>query len=94
MRNSVISSSVSTIVAKANDRLVAAGVAMRTFLNHTSMREQHCGWHEPNVVSGCGKFIAVTFLWQRPWSSLKRFGQHAYALCPAYAAITRVAPRG
>lgn len=113
MRKSVISSLVTTIVAKANGRLVAAGVALRTLLNHTSMRERQSNWHESHValeqhyfcgpkgsqgMQGSGQMPslhdsirnAVVQLWQ----GLKRPEQRALALCPAYAAIARVASKG
>ena len=90
MRISVISSVVSTVVARVNDRLVAAGLAMRTLLNHTSMREQHSGWHEPRVLHGVHNFTVAGCSWPR---LSKRSGQRALALCPAYAAIARVSPR-
>jgi hypothetical protein len=40
MRKSVISSSVTTVVAHAIDSLVAAGMAVRAFLHHPNMRER------------------------------------------------------
>ena len=90
MRLSVISSLVSTVVAQVNDRLVAAGVALRTFLRHTSMRGQHSGWHEPRGQHGFSNLRIA----ECSWSGLcKRPGYRALALCPAYAAKTRVAPR-
>ncbi|MCC6512093.1 MAG: hypothetical protein IT423_23550 [Pirellulaceae bacterium] len=130
MRKSVISSSVSTIVAQANDCLVTAGVALRTLLHHTSMRERHFNWHEPMVAREqertyqrlgnqpsrnpllsddtgmrfgmpCSPSLPNSFdnmtnvvrqLWQN--ACLKRTAQPAYALCPAYAAIARVAQKG
>jgi hypothetical protein len=96
MRNSVISSSVATIVAQVNDCLVAAGVAVRTLLLcHTSMRDERRGWHEPHLglgslASGFGRFHAA----KHPWAGLKRSQQCAFAYCPAYAATARFAPKG
>lgn len=95
MRNSVISSSVSTVVAQVNDSLVAAGVAVRTLLRHTCMREQRSGWHRPRVVFesepfGLGSIIAARI----PGAGLKRSRQCALAYCPAHAANARFAPRG
>lgn len=92
MRKSLISSSVSTVVAQANDRLVAAGMAvLRTLLcltlHQTSKREPHTGWLKPIVAYGNRHF----FMAEKPWSNLRWFERRAYALCPAYAAIARVA---
>jgi hypothetical protein len=59
------------------------------------MREQRCGWHEPNFGNrhfGNGHFGNGHS--STPSTGLKRLGQHALALCPAYAAIARVAARG
>jgi len=111
MRKSVISSLVATIVAQAIGRLVAAGVALRTLLNHTSMRERQCNWHDAHqaleqhyahgplgsqampcssrMPGHCGNQV-VAMLWQ----GLKRPEKRAFALCPAYAAIARVASKG
>ena len=90
MRISVISSLVSAIVRPVNDCLVAAGVAVRTFLNHTSMRGHRSGWHEPQIKHGFGNFMVA----EGSWLGLcKQSRQRALALCPAYAAIARVAPR-
>lgn len=92
MRKSLISSSVSTVVAQANDRLVAAGMSvLRTLLSltfeQTSKREPHTGWLEPNVAHGNRHFLVA----EKPWSNPRWFQRRAYALCPAYAAIARVA---
>lgn len=90
MRLSVISSLVSTVVAQVNDRLVAAGVALRTCLNHMSMRGEHSGWHEPRGRRGFSNLQIA----KRSWPGMcKQPGGRALALCPAYAAIARVAPR-
>lgn len=112
MRKSVISSLVTTIVAQAIGRLVAAGVALRTLLNHTSTRERQCNWHDAQqaleqhyaygpfgsqgmpgsswMPGNCGNQTVVAMLWQ----GLKRPAKRANALCPAYAAIARVASKG
>ncbi len=47
MRKSIISSLVATVVAIANDRLVAAGVVAGARLRRNSMREHLGNWHEP-----------------------------------------------
>lgn len=47
MRKSIISSLVATVVAIANDRLVAAGVVADARLRRNSMREHLGNWHEP-----------------------------------------------
>lgn len=91
MRISVISSLVSTVVRQVNDCLVAAGVAMRTFLNHTSMRGHRSGWYESHITShGFGNFQIAGCSWAE---LCKQSRPRALALCPAYAAIAQVAPR-
>lgn len=106
MRNSVISSLVTTVVAQVNDRLVAAGVAVRTLLTRTwCMREQCRGWQESHAAfsphsQGFGNMHSA----EHPWAGLKKAGlkragliqaqQCAFAYCPAYAAAARFAPRG
>ena len=87
MRMSVISSLVSKVVAQVNDRLVAAGVAVRTLLRHTNMREQHSGWHEQHGISS---ITSAECSWMR---LSKQPSKRALALCPAYAAMARFAPR-
>lgn len=47
MRKSIISSLIATVVAIANDRLVAAGVVAGARLRRNSMREHLGNWHEP-----------------------------------------------
>lgn len=47
MRKSIISSLIATVVAIANDRLVAAGVVAGAGLRRNSMREHLGNWHEP-----------------------------------------------
>jgi hypothetical protein len=112
MRKSVISSLVTTIVANANGRLVAAGVALRTLLNHTSMRDHQCPWHESQIALEQHYFYGPIGSQSMPgsspmpndgddlnvvarvWQGLKRPARSAYALCPAYAAIARVASKG
>jgi len=101
MRKSVISSSVTTIVAQVNDRLVAAGVAVRTLLTRTScMREECRGWQEPHSAFspeplGFGNLHSAKHPWAGlMWAGLKRSRQCAFAYCPAYAAAARFAPRG
>lgn len=47
MRKSIISSLIATVVAHANDRLVAAGVVAGARLRRNSMREHLGNWHEP-----------------------------------------------
>lgn len=92
MRKSVISSSVTTIVAQVNDCLVVAGVALRTLLTRTWCKREHCrGWHEPRVAFGMGNLLSS----HRLMPGLKRSQQRAFAYCPAYAAAAaRFAPRG
>lgn len=91
MRNSVIISLVSTVVAQANALLVAAGVVVRTCLPRTSMREQHSGWYESRSFHDFGSSTIA----YRSWPGLnKQPGRYALALCPAYATTARVAPRG
>jgi len=87
MRMSVMSSVVSKVVAQVNDRLVAAGMAVRTLLRHTYMREQHSGWHEQH---GLSSFTIAECSWLR---LIKQPSKRALALCPAYAAIASLAPR-
>jgi hypothetical protein len=47
MRKSIISSLIATVVANANDRMVAAGVVAGARLRRNSMREHLGNWHEP-----------------------------------------------
>lgn len=55
MRKSIISSLVATVVAIANDRLVAAGVVAGAGLRRNSMREHLGNWHEPmlSLLESC-----------------------------------------
>lgn len=94
MRKSVISSLVTVVVAQVNDRLVAAGVALRTLFTRTwCMREQCRGWQEPRGIFlsplpfGFGNHHSA----KHPWAALKRSPYSALALCPAYAAAATFA---
>ncbi len=108
MRKSVIISSVSTIVAKAIDCLVAAAVALRTRLHHSSMRERQSNWHEQPVQEqlrgyrdpcdssprdGSTRPAGLGNQILSLWqASVMKRPLQALALCPAYAAIARVNP--
>lgn len=76
MRNSVISSLVTTVVAQVNDRLVAAGVAVRKLLTRTwCMREQCRGWQESHAAfSPHSQGFGIMHSAKHPWVALKEAG--------------------
>lgn len=131
MRKSIISSLIATVVAVANDRLVAAGVVAGAGLHRNRMREHLGNWHEPMFASvepcyqstdmssgtrrlnwGQGRDTTpslnqtsstrlpsllgkvIDFASRLMQRSDKRSMQHAFAYCPAYAALAQVAHKG
>ncbi len=82
MRQSVLASVVSQVVAKVNDFVVAAA-ALCTRLQHTYMREHQSEWRQLRMINGWGIGINAH---GHPLPGLKHgSSMPVFALCPAYA---------